>query len=99
MEGLGDKWWVVAWAFLLSVQFILLWAYPRFIAPLFNKFAPLEEGETKQKVIGLLSKTGFKSNGLFVMDASIRSSHGNAYFTGFGTVSYTHLTLPTICSV
>tara|TARA_Y100000590_G_scaffold259270_2_gene291064 strand:- start:79239 stop:80477 length:1239 start_codon:yes stop_codon:yes gene_type:complete len=84
MGALGNYWWIAGWAFLTSVQFILLWAYPRFIAPLFNKFSPLEEGEVKEKVLGLLERTGFKSNGLFVMDASMRSSHGNAYFTGFG---------------
>jgi STE24 endopeptidase len=84
MEALGEYWWVYAWAFLTSVQFIIIWAYPRFIAPLFNKFSELEEGEVKEMVTALLNKTGFESNGLFVMDASIRSSHGNAYFTGFG---------------
>ena len=61
-----------------------MWAYPTFIAPLFNKFAPLEEGDVKNKVLDLLERTDFKSKGLFVMDASRRSSHGNAYFTGFG---------------
>jgi len=61
-----------------------MWAYPTLIAPLFNKFSELEEGEVKEKVLGLLSRTGFTSKGLFVMNASIRSSHGNAYFTGFG---------------
>ncbi len=82
--ALGNYWWVAGWAFLTSIQFILLWAYPRFIAPLFNKFSPMEEGDVKDKVLGLLERTGFTSNGLFVMDASMRSSHGNAYFTGFG---------------
>jgi STE24 endopeptidase len=61
-----------------------MWAYPTFIAPLFNKFTPLEEGEVKDKILKLLERTGFESNGLFVMDASKRSAHGNAYFTGFG---------------
>ncbi len=79
-----QNWWIVGWAFLMLVQIILLFAYPRFIAPLFNKFSPMEEGETKEKVLELLKRTGFSSNGLFVMDASRRSSHGNAYFTGFG---------------
>jgi STE24 endopeptidase len=84
MGKMGANWWIYAWLFFTAVQFTLLWAYPRFIAPLFNKFSPLEEGEVKNKVLGLLERTGFKSNGLFVMNASIRSSHGNAYFTGFG---------------
>jgi len=84
MQSLGNSWWIYGWALLTGFQFILLWAYPRFIAPLFNKFSEMEEGEHKQKVLGLLQRTGFTSNGLFVMDASLRSSHGNAYFTGFG---------------
>ncbi len=79
-----DNWWVYAWAFLTVIQLILVWAYPKFIAPLFNKFKELEEGETKKKILSLLLRVGFKSKGLFVMDASRRSSHGNAYFTGFG---------------
>lgn len=84
MQSLGSNWWIYGWLLVTCFQFIILWAYPRFIAPLFNKFSPLEEGEVKEKVESLLQRTGFKSNGLFVMDASIRSSHGNAYFTGFG---------------
>jgi STE24 endopeptidase len=62
----------------------MFWAYPKFIAPIFNKFTPLEEGEVKQRIEALLSRTGFNSQGVFVMDGSRRSSHGNAYFTGFG---------------
>lgn len=82
--SLGSSWWIWGWGFLTIVQLVMIWAYPRIIAPLFNKFSPLEEGEVKQTVLKLLERTGFKSNGLFVMDASKRSSHGNAYFTGFG---------------
>ncbi|MCP4911745.1 MAG: M48 family metallopeptidase [Oligoflexia bacterium] len=84
LNALGEYWWVYGWALLIGFQFILLWAYPRFIAPIFNKFSELEEGEVKEKVVGLLDRTGFTSKGLFVMNASMRSSHGNAYFTGFG---------------
>lgn len=84
MNSLGNTWWIYGWALLTGFQFIILWAYPRFIAPLFNKFSPMDEGPHKEKVLALLQRTGFTSNGLFVMDASIRSSHGNAYFTGFG---------------
>jgi STE24 endopeptidase len=84
MNTLGQNWWFYGFALLTAFQFILLWAYPRFIAPIFNKFSEMDNGEHKDKVIGLLERTGFKSNGLYVMDASIRSSHGNAYFTGFG---------------
>ena len=80
----GSSWWILAWSFLTMVQLVLIWAYPRFIAPWFNKFSPLPEGELKTKIVDLLSRTGFKSKGLFVMDASKRSGHGNAYFTGFG---------------
>ena len=81
---LVDHWWFWAWAFLVLVQLVLIWAYPAFIAPLFNKFTELEEGEVKERILSLLARTGFTSKGLFVMDASRRSSHGNAYFTGFG---------------
>jgi len=84
MMSLGDTWWVYGWLLLTGFQFVLLWAYPRFIAPLFNKFSTMDDGEHKNRVLELLKRTGFESNGLFVMDASIRSSHGNAYFTGFG---------------
>jgi len=84
MQSLGEYWWLYGWPLLTGFQFLLLWAYPRFIAPLFNKFSAMDEGEHKEKVEALLGRTGFTSNGLFVMDASIRSSHGNAYFTGFG---------------
>ena len=83
MEHL-DHWWLYAWFFLTLFQFTLVWAYPRFIAPLFNTFTELQEGSTKERILSLLSRTGFKSSGLFVMDASRRSAHGNAYFTGFG---------------
>jgi STE24 endopeptidase len=77
-------WWLWAWGILTAFQLIMLWAYPVLIAPLFNKFSPMEEGDVKNKVLALLDRTGFTSNGLFVMNASLRSSHGNAYFTGFG---------------
>jgi len=63
---------------------LMMWAYPTFIAPLFNKFSKLEDGEMKQRIEALLNRCGFKNNGLYVMDGSRRSSHGNAYFTGLG---------------
>ncbi len=81
---MGELWWLYAWIFLSAFQLIMMWVYPTFIAPLFNKFEPLEEGEVKDKILNLLQRTGFESNGLFIMDASKRSGHGNAYFTGFG---------------
>jgi STE24 endopeptidase len=84
MERLGSAWWVYAFLFLTAVQLLIVFIYPTFIAPIFNKFSPLEEGEVKNKIIDLLARCGFKSSGLFVMDASKRSGHGNAYFTGLG---------------
>jgi STE24 endopeptidase len=84
MNSLGDNWWIWAWIAMSAFQIIMMWAYPTFIAPLFNKFQALEAGEIKDKIESLLVRAEFKSNGLFVMDASKRSSHGNAYFTGFG---------------
>lgn len=84
MDSAGDLWWLYAWAALTAFSLLMSWAYPRFIAPLFNKFNPLEEGEVAQRLDALLKRTGFNSKGVFVMDGSRRSAHGNAYFTGFG---------------
>lgn len=84
MGKLGNHWWIVGWLFLTSIQFIILWLYPIVIAPLFNKFTPLPEGEMKEKIVKLLERVNFSFSGIFVMDASRRSAHGNAYFTGFG---------------
>lgn len=79
-----DFWWLYAWAAFMAFQLLLLWAFPSFIAPLFNQFKPLEDGPMKSRIEGLLQKTGFQADGVFVMDGSRRSGHGNAYFTGFG---------------
>ncbi len=84
MESAGDFWWLYAWIALTAFSIIMMWAYPKFIAPIFNKFKPLEEGEVLDRLTSLLERTGFNSDGVFVMDGSKRSSHGNAYFTGFG---------------
>ncbi len=84
MGTAGDLWWIYAWAALSVFSLFMMWTYPKFIAPIFNKFKPLEEGETLQRIQSLLTRSGFNSNGVFVMDGSKRSSHGNAYFTGFG---------------
>ncbi len=84
MESAGDLWWLYAWVALTAFSLLMFWAYPKFIAPIFNRFTPLEEGEVKQRIEALLKRTGFNSQGVFVMDGSRRSSHGNAYFTGFG---------------
>lgn len=84
LKELGDFWWLYAWAFIVSFQFLMILIYPTFIAPLFNKFSPLDEGDLKKKIENLLQKIGFAHKGIFIMDASKRSAHGNAYFTGFG---------------
>lgn len=83
-ESLGHMWWVVAFLFLTFFQFFLVWIYPTVIAPLFNKFKPLEEEGLKQGIEALVERAGFRAREVFVMDASKRSSHGNAYFTGLG---------------
>ena len=84
MNTAGTVWWLYAWAVLTTFSLIMMWAYPKFIAPLFNKFNPLEAGEVASRINALLERTGFNSQGVFVMDGSRRSGHGNAYFTGFG---------------
>jgi STE24 endopeptidase len=84
MASAGSYWWLYAWVSLTAFSLLMTWAYPKFIAPLFNKFNPLEEGEVANRLHALLKRTGFNSKGVFVMDGSRRSAHGNAYFTGFG---------------
>ena len=84
MGEMGQYWWVTVWLVLTGFSLLMLWLYPAFIAPLFNKFNPLENQTLKAKIDDLLKRTGFKSDGVFVMDGSKRSSHGNAYFTGIG---------------
>lgn len=81
---IDQAWWFYTWLIWMGFNLTLLWAYPKWIAPLFNKFTPLEDGEMKQRIEALLERTGFESNGIFVMDGSSRSGHGNAYFTGMG---------------
>ena len=84
MQGAGEYWWFYLWLAWSAFNLIMLAVYPNFIAPLFNKFSPLQDDTLKKRIESLLTKCGFKSQGLFVMDGSTRSSHGNAYFTGFG---------------
>ena len=84
MQGAGQYWWLYLWIIWSVFNLLMLAVYPTFIAPLFNKFSPLQDESLKQRIEALLTKCGFKSQGLFVMDGSSRSSHGNAYFTGFG---------------
>ncbi len=84
MQATGERWWVWVWAFWLSFNLLIMVLYPILIAPLFNKFVPLEDGPLKERIEALLQRCGFKTSGLFVMDGSKRSAHGNAYFTGLG---------------
>jgi STE24 endopeptidase len=84
MEKTGDNWWLYTWLTWIGFNLFLLAVYPNWIAPLFNKFSPLENDLLKTRIENLLQKCGFEASGLFVMDGSRRSSHGNAYFTGFG---------------
>jgi len=84
MSQMGGLWWLYVWFLISAFNLFAIWAYPTWIAPLFNKFKPLEEGSVRDRVQSLLERTGFRSKGIFVMDGSKRSAHGNAYFTGFG---------------
>ncbi|MBS1211525.1 MAG: family peptidase [Proteobacteria bacterium] len=84
MDGVGPQWWLVAWAIIQAFSILLSWAFPTFIAPLFNKFTPLEDQTLRSRIEALLARCGFQSKGIFVMDGSRRSGHGNAYFTGIG---------------
>ena len=85
MGAAGAQWWIWAWGTWVGFNLLLLWALPTFIAPLFNKFTALEDGTIKTQVTALMARCGFAAKGLFVMDGSKRSAHGNAYFTGFGS--------------
>jgi STE24 endopeptidase len=84
MERAGNQWWIYAWmvlnAFLITAQ----WAFPAFIAPWFNKFTPLSDQTLLERITALLQRCGFRAQGVYVVNGSLRSSHGNAYFTGFG---------------
>ncbi|MCD6352776.1 MAG: M48 family metallopeptidase, partial [Proteobacteria bacterium] len=84
MAKAGDYWWLWCWCFIETIQALLLIIFPVWIAPLFNKFTPIEEGELKEKILSLSKKVGFPSQGIFIMDGSKRSQHSNAYFTGLG---------------
>ncbi|MBT3277645.1 M48 family metallopeptidase [Candidatus Thioglobus sp.] len=84
MGAMGEYWWAYVWLVLTGFSLLMFWLYPTYIAPIFNKFKPLDNLELKAKIDNLLTRTGFKSDGVFVMDGSKRSSHGNAYFTGIG---------------
>ena len=82
MSAAGDLWWLLGWFLVFGFSLLAVWIYPTLLAPIFNKFVPLEDGELKRKINLLAEKVSFDTNGISVMDASTRSSHGNAYFTG-----------------
>ena len=84
MGAAGTLWWLWAWAVWMGFNLLLMVVYPTFIAPLFNKFQPLQDESLKARVTALMQRCGFAAKGLFVMDGSRRSAHANAYFTGFG---------------
>jgi STE24 endopeptidase len=84
MSAMGDLWWIYVWSVWVVFNLLLLFIYPTYIAPLFNKFEPMQDEAEKARIEALLNKCGFSASGLFVMDGSKRSTHGNAYFTGFG---------------
>lgn len=84
MGRMGEYWWLYVWLAWMAFNLLVLLLYPTLIAPLFNKFTPLADPALAGRIDALLARCGFRSSGLFVMDGSKRSSHGNAYFTGFG---------------
>ncbi|HKE96635.1 MAG TPA: M48 family metallopeptidase [Povalibacter sp.] len=84
MQRAGSLWWLYAWLVWMAFVLVVTWAYPTFIAPLFNKFTPLTDDALRERTENLLARCGFSSRGVFVMDGSRRSVHGNAYFTGVG---------------
>jgi STE24 endopeptidase len=84
MQSAGNLWWLYAWIVWMAFNALVLLLYPTVIAPLFNRFEPLKDGTLAERIDALLERTGFSSRGVFVMDGSRRSSHGNAYFTGLG---------------
>jgi STE24 endopeptidase len=82
MEGMGPTWWLWAWGVTTAFSIFAAWIYPTVLAPLFNRFTPLPDGDLKDAILALARRVGFRAGGLFVMDASRRTAHGNAYFTG-----------------
>ncbi|MFW5969362.1 MAG: M48 family metallopeptidase [Halofilum sp. (in: g-proteobacteria)] len=84
MQAAGTGWWLYAWAVWLGFNLLMVWAWPAFIAPLFNRFTPLDDTGLRTRIEALLERCGFASNGVYVIDGSRRSRHGNAYFSGLG---------------
>ena len=84
MASAGTAWWIIGWAAWLAFSLLVTWAWPRLIAPLFNKFSPLEDHALRERIDALLARCDFHAKAIYVMDGSRRSAHGNAYFTGLG---------------
>jgi STE24 endopeptidase len=84
MEAAGEYWWLWAFAFIIVFELVMLVAFPTFIAPWFNRFEPLPEGELRDRILALAKQIGFQTSGIYSMDGSRRSAHSNAYFTGIG---------------
>lgn len=82
MERAGDFWWALGWTAVSGFSLLTAWIYPTLLAPIFNTFTPLPEGELRERIATLTEKAGFRAHGLYVMDASRRTAHGNAYFSG-----------------
>ncbi|MBE8221332.1 MAG: M48 family metallopeptidase [Bdellovibrionales bacterium] len=85
LQSMGEYSWIYTWLFWVSFMILMQWAYPVILAPLFNKFTPLEDKELKESILNLLKRCGFDGGGVFLMDGSKRSSHGNAYLSGLGS--------------
>jgi STE24 endopeptidase len=84
MDRAGPFWWLYAWVGWMGLMLLMTWAWPAFIAPWFNRFTPLQDAQLQARIEALLQRCGFQSEGVFVVDGSRRSAHGNAYFTGMG---------------
>lgn len=84
MARMGSNWWIAGWVAWLAFSLLVVWAWPAFIAPLFNKFSPLEDVALRARIDALLVRCNFRARAVYVMDGSRRSAHGNAYFTGLG---------------
>lgn len=84
MAGTGDAWWVYVWIMWVTLSLFMIWVYPAWIAPMFNKFKPLTARALRNRIQALLERTGFRTRGIYVIDSSRRTTHGNAYFTGLG---------------
>ena len=84
MDATGSSWWIWGFAFITAFQLLMIVIYPTFIAPWFNRFEPLEDGEFRRRILSLADQVGFQTSGIYAMDGSKRSAHSNAYFTGLG---------------